>query len=439
MKIQREKFNAFITAVIFMLLSCSQPPIVVPSQGGQYPYPGQPGQPGGLPPGYNPPGTNIDPPPRGDPDDGGVTRPPSRRDRPPVTRRPTRRVSGGICNDEFGGDRCDEDDDCWGICWDIFHSRTDRKLCGERKSDLVDAFDELLGDMETGSVENIDGVVLQCLFKIDDADFMGHLNRLTTKQAKAFLTEIGYEEDLAEAIFELDEENDILENLLEEANFKDRWDFLTEEVDSRDTLLEVILERDNEDAWLWLDNYVRLRCASDTTNYCGGTILDNIYDRANDTNLGLGEEEQRDAFTAYCKALKDSNNDYETIQESELFERDYEDFIVDLEVCCEEEDAEKFDGTDCLTRYGPGDANTRGERKSSCNKHCTDSSDCPGSDTCEPICPSNRIDGNCSNLVKRCNTTEVGYKGRLKYNEGGLREACRIACIGSDSDGRCGQ
>lgn len=426
MKIQRGRFNAFITAVIFLLLSCSQPPILVPSQG-QYPYyQGQPGQPGGLPPGYTPPGTNIDPPPGRDPDDDEVTRRPPRRNRRPVIRRPTRNRERGICYTEFGGDRCDEDEECWSLCYQIFHKRSEQDICGRQPEELVDAFDLLLEDMQIGSVESIDGVVLQCLFQIDDGEFKKHLNRLSTKKSKAFLREIGYKEDLAEAIFELDEEHDILEDLLEGANFDEGWDFLTEEVDSHDTLLEVILEEENEDAWLWLDNYVRLRCASDTTNYCGGTILDEIRDRENDTSPGLGEEKNRDAFTAYCKALRDSNNDYETIQESELFERDYEDFIIDLQVCCREEDPNKFDGDDCRLRY-----DSNGER-GPCYKECANNNDCPGTDTCRSLTCEGRP-------CKRCTSTKAAYVGKLRYNEGGLREACRVACLDSDEDGRCGQ
>lgn len=395
MKIQGRHFNGFIAAVMFLLLSCSQPPIVLPS-GGQNPYyPGQPGQPG-LPPPYQPSGGNIDPPPDDDDDDGVTRRPPRRRR--PVIRRPTRLRDRGVCYTEFGGDRCDEDDQCWELCFQMFHSRAEQDNCGRRPSELVDAFDLLLEDMQTGNVQSVDGMVLQCLYQIDDSEFKKHLNRLSSKKAKAFLGEIGYKEDLAEAIFELDEDHDILEDLLEEAGFDDGWDFLTEEVDSRDTLIEIILEEDNEDAWLWLDNFVRLRCASDTTSYCGGTILDTIRDRAGDTSPGLGEEEKRDAFTAYCKALRDDNNDYETFVESELFERDYEDFVVRLQVCCNESDDNRFDGTNCKLRY---DANGN-ERPS-------------------------------------CATNHDEYKGKLKFNEGGLKEACRIACLNSDDDGACGQ
>ena len=438
MKIQGRQFNGFITAILFLLLSCSQPPIVVPSQG-QNPYqPGQPGQPGqGLPPGYQPGGNNVDPPPGGDDED--VTRRPPRRRRP-VIRRPTRVRDRGVCYTEFGGDRCDEDDQCWELCFQMFHSRSEQDNCGRRPAELVDAFDLLLEDMQTGNVESVDGMVLQCLFQIDDSEFKKHLNRFSTKKAKAFLGEIGYKEDLAEAIFELDEDHDILEDLLEEAGFDDGWDFLTEEIDSRDTLIEIILEEDNEDAWLWLDNYVRLQCASDSTLYCGGTILDTIRDRAGGS-AGLGEKEKRDAFTAYCKALRDDNNDYESFVESELFERDYEDFVVKLQVCCDESDTNKFDGTNCATRY-----DSTGERYtdpltstdaaiingSACNKRCSDDDDCTGADTCS------KASGASSG---RCRSTRTPYRGKLKFNEAGLKEACRLACHGStnDGDGACGQ
>lgn len=399
MKIQGKKFNSFITATLFLLLSCSQPPIVFPSQGGQYPnYPGQPGQ-QGLPPGYQPGGNNINPPPE-NPDDAITRRPPRRRR--PVIRRPTRLRERGVCFTEFGGDRCDEDDQCWELCFQIFHNRSEQDNCGRRPSELVDAFDLLLEDMQTGNVSSVDGMVLQCLFEIDDTEFKKYLNRLTSKKAKAFLGEIGYKEDLAEAIFELDDDYDILEDLLGEAGFDEGWDFLTSEVDTRDTLIEIILEQENEDAWLWLDNYVRLRCSSDSRNHCGTSILDTIEDRASDTRPGLGSEEKRDAFTAYCKALADPNNDYASFVKSDLFERDYEEFIINLEVCCEEEDTNRFDGGDCIRRYVGGSEQT----------------DCGTGET------------------------HNEYTGKLRYNEAGLREACRIACIDPDAapeDNLCGQ
>ena len=268
----------------------------------------------------------------------------------------------------------------------------------------------------------------------------------------------------------MDEDHDILEDLLEEAGFDEGWDFLTEEVDSRDTLIEIILEEDNEDAWLWLDNFVRLECASDTTNYCGGAILDTIPDRPNDQSLGLGEEEKRDAFTAYCKALRSDNNDYETFVESELFERDYEDFVTDLQVCCRSEsDANKFDGQDCTLRYSASSIgivlNEQNEMAYACNKVCTDDADCAGTDTCQVVaCPTGcELDSisnpthcdqsadktkACSDSTeyKRCKATRIsganngGYIGKLKFNEAGLKEACKLACFGTDSPGdRCGQ
>ena len=426
MKIQGRHLNSFIVAVMFLLLSCSQPPIVLPS-GGQNPqYPGQPGQPG-LPPPYQPGGGNVDPPP--DSPDDEVTRRPPRRRRP-VVRRPTRLRDRGVCYTEFGGDRCDEDDQCWELCFQMFHSRSEQDNCGRRPSELVDAFDLLLEDMQTGNVDSVDGMVLQCLFQIDDSEFKKHLNRFSSKKAKAFLGEIGYKEDLAEAIFELDEDHDILEDLLEEAGFDEGWEFLTAEIDSRDTLIEIILEEDNEDAWLWLDNFVRLQCASDTTMYCGGTILDSVWDRPDDTSPGLGEDQKRDAFTAYCKALRDDNNDYESFVESELFERDYEDFVVKLQVCCDETDANKFDGGDCWLRYS-----TSGETYR-CKKICKDedgdddNSLCPGIDTC--------TNGRCGTTAAPDNSI---YKGKLKFNEAGLKEACKIACHGTtdDGEGACGQ
>ena len=198
MKISERQFNGFTAAVIFLLLSCSQPPILVPSQGGgQNPYyPGQ--QPGQLPPPYNPGGDNVDPPP--DDGDDGVTRRPPRRRRP-VIRRPTRLRDRGVCYTEFGGDRCDEDDQCWELCFQMFHSRAEQDNCGRRPSELVDAFDLLLEDMQTGNVESVDGMVLQCLFQIDDSEFKKHLNRFSSKKAKAFLGEIGYKEDLGGSHF----------------------------------------------------------------------------------------------------------------------------------------------------------------------------------------------------------------------------------------------
>ena len=427
MKFKKQKFNSFITGGVFLLLSCTQPPIVLPSQNGQNPYNyQQPGQNQNLPPGYRPPGTNIDPPPRNNDDDDRTTRRPNPRRRRPVIRRPTRQRDRGVCFTEFGGDRCDEDDDCWSLCHQIFHRRSEQDNCGRRPDELVDAFDLLLEDMQTGNVESIDGMVMQCLFQIDDGEFMKHLNRLNNRRAKAFLREIGYKEDLAQAIFELDEEHRIMRDLLEEAGFDEGWDFLTEEVDSRDTLIEVILEEENEDAWLWLDNYVRDRCARTSTNYCESR-LDTIYYKAggNDAAKGLGEEEKREAFAAYCNALKDSNNDYESFVDSEIFESDYEDFVVDLHVCCKEEDKDRLDREDCVLRYDDNGAHKRTVcgKPDSGLRTCDGDSDCGGgANSCaDPV-----------NEVRYCKNTQVSGDGkyphqfRLPWTEGGLKEACRI-------------
>ena len=430
---RNQKFNSFITGFVFLLLSCTQPPIVLPSQNRQNPYyPGQPGQNQNLPPGYQPPPTNIDPPPRSDNDDDRTSRQPPNRRRRPVVRRPTRQRDRGVCFTEFGGDRCDEDDECWSLCHQIFHRRAEQDNCGRRPEELVDAFDLLLEDMQTGNVESVDGMVMQCLFQIDDGEFMKQLNRLNTKKAKAFLREIGYKEDLAEAIFELDEEHRIMRDLLEEAGLDEGWDFLTEEVDTRDTLIEVILEEENEDAWLWLDNYVRERCSKDSSRHCESSSsnpdkLDDIYYRAG--KQGLGEAEKREPFIAYCKALEDSNNATESFVDSEVFESDYEDFVVNLEVCCNEEDKERLDRDDCVRRYS---VNNNGAYKTTeCGKPdsglkvCTSNNECTESgDTCQ----------DAENGTRYCGKTSASHphQYKLPWTEGGLEEACRLAMKSND-------
>ena len=308
----KTKRNALAVSVVFLFLSCSQPPIVVPSQGGQYPgqqnyNPNQPG--GGLQQGYRPQGGNLDPaPPANNDSDRGSYRSTSRR-RP--TRRPTRVRDRGTCFTEFEGDKCEEDDDCYSLCFSIFHSRSHQDACGRRPERLVEAFDHLLENMAGKNVEGIDGVVLKCLFAIDDGEFNKHLNKFSSRSAKAFLREIAYNDDLASAVFELDEKFSIMEDLFEEAGFDRGWEFLTREVDRRDTLLEVILEEENEDAWAWLDSYVKDQCQDDT-RHC---------------NTHNGNADER-AFQAYCKAALDSNNDVDTIIDSEIFEADYENLIT---------------------------------------------------------------------------------------------------------------
>ena len=313
--------NALTVSVLFLFLSCSQPPIVVPSQGGQYPnqqQPYNPNQPGGgLQQGYQPQGGNLDrvPPPNDDSDRGSY-RSNSRR-RP--TRRPTRVRDRGTCFTEFDGDKCEEDDDCYSLCFSIFHSRSHQDACGRRPEGLVEAFDHLLENMAGKNVEGVDGVVLKCLFAIDDGEFNKHLNKFNARSAKAFLREIAYNDDLASAVFELDEKFSIMEDLFEEAGFDRTWEFLTGEIDRRDTLLEVILQEENEDAWGWLDSYVKDKCR-DYTNYCG--------------TIHSGDADKQ-AFQAYCKAALDSNNSVDDIIDSEIFEADYENLITSrcVETC----------------------------------------------------------------------------------------------------------
>ena len=212
------------------------------------------------------------------------------------------------CKDEGSGD-CDKA--CKKICDTMFSRSADEKECQKYSESLVDDMDDLLDDLERGkNTDSLDITALKCILNIDDGPVIDAIEDMSSGSAKQFLEDIAKDEELAEALFDDDEDLDILKAIFKEATggSTSLKRHLEISIDDGKSFLWLVAEESNEPAWSWLEDYVGEECDDGDSDCPGGE------------NIG-----------AYCNALLTESdttlNNF--LDDADLFSDEYENTVTD--------------------------------------------------------------------------------------------------------------
>ena len=153
-------------------------------------------------------------------------------------------------------DLCKDSSTCMNACDDVFTGRANKKDCYELPEELVFEFEDLLDATEDGEIDLIRPFALECLLDIDDREFTKAIGKMSRSEAKEFLYEITYDDELAEILEDEDDDYFILKDLLKQATGKSNLvEQLGTTIEDGKNFLHLAGEG-VEEAWEWLDNYV---------------------------------------------------------------------------------------------------------------------------------------------------------------------------------------
>ncbi len=217
---------------------------------------------------------------------------------------------------ELGSGKCDKN--CKEICDDIFSGDAE-KDCEKLSESLVKDFRKIIKDTGDGDIKDLKKLnlpALNCLLDLDDQEFVSAIKDMSSRQAKKFLAHISDKEDIAEILYEEDDEFNILKQLFKEAaNSSNFEEFLRVDIEDSKPFFWLSAEEKNEPAFEWFESYVSDHC-EDSPSDCPG------YDDI-------------DELGAYCKVFldgttytKDKNKKWkEFISDADLFEDRYESVV----------------------------------------------------------------------------------------------------------------
>ena len=223
---------------------------------------------------------------------------------------------------------CEKNEECKKICDDIFSDDSDEKACYKLPESLIVDFKELIASMKKGLKDYTEKntlEVLECLLDLDTGKFVDTIREMSGDQVGNLLINVAKNGELARILNEEDERFDILKQaLFRTSNSRNLRDELSKTISENKSFLWWLLDEDNEQAWRWLDAYVREKCSEDSTD-CPG----------------------RKNIEAYCRALTqlDDSRLKEFLQDADLFEVRYKDevedaghdYLDDFRNYCEEE------------------------------------------------------------------------------------------------------
>ena len=202
---------------------------------------------------------------------------------------------------DWGDDLCYQDDLCIDSCRRMFSNSHFRTRCENYPLELVYQMQLMLDDFETGLSDNLDTDVLKCMSKIDIQPLLKKVRQFDNRAKKDFLIVIAEEEDIADAVFNADEELNFFDDLAGRD-----LENLTKDIDGGVNFVTLVVNGNNEEAWHYLEKYLDEYCSSGSNcKKSGGSFS---Y-----------------KFIAYCEMLSKSNkNDVESVIESDLFQDEYD-------------------------------------------------------------------------------------------------------------------
>ena len=174
------------------------------------------------------------------------------------------------CKDEGSGD-CDKT--CKKTCDSMFSRSDDEKECQKYSESLVEDMDDLLDDLGRGkNTDSLDITALQCILNLDDEPVIDAIEDMSSGSAKKFLEHIAQDEELAETLYDEDEDLDIIKAIFKEAagGSTDLKRHLEIAIDDGKSFLWLVAEESNEPAWNWLDDYVAEECDDGDSDCPGG-------------------------------------------------------------------------------------------------------------------------------------------------------------------------
>ena len=157
-----------------------------------------------------------------------------------------------------GGAKCEGNDDCEEMCDDIYDRRRDKEDCEDlsvRQVELLKDVYELLEDPDLDDLEGIDLEDLDVLINISIEPLDDRVGKYSRREAKEMLVWIASSSAVANLFEKEDDDFKILKKLLGEIN-SDSLSALKATLDSGDSFMEIAVEESNEEAALWIHDFM---------------------------------------------------------------------------------------------------------------------------------------------------------------------------------------
>ena len=243
---------------------------------------------------------------------------------------------------EKGSNPCEDSDECLDACDDLFSSSKDKQKCASYSEELVTEFYNIFDILDDGDgFDGIEPEALDCLLNLSDKKFKKEVRGLKGPDSKNFLEAVAASEELADVINDEDDSYSILSALIENINSSDFPAFFKDShIEGSSGFLDLIVEEENEEAWLWAMGHISIQCSSGVE--CD---LHDDFDKSN------GKQQKRDESVSTASVPKISSTDstakelvffckvYEgsskirTFLSSELFDEYYGDWIREKKIC----------------------------------------------------------------------------------------------------------
>ena len=170
---------------------------------------------------------------------------------------------------EMGEEKCENVEGCEDICRDIFSRSSAKKKCLSLPSELVHEFQTIFELLDEGEdIRDISPKALECLLDIEESSFARQMGRLNRRETMDFLVEVAVNKKLGEVLGAEDDESLLLRKLF------DNLDYAVEDlkklafpIDGQINVFELVLDKENEGAWDWLNSYVEEKCESSPLCY----------------------------------------------------------------------------------------------------------------------------------------------------------------------------
>lgn len=237
------------------------------------------------------------------------------------TRNPFAVSQSRRCSVTENSEICENDERCLAVCEDLFSNSRSREKCERLSIDTVAEFQNIFGILQDGGdIDTIKPSELGCLLSISDKEFLKEIRGLDRADSKVFFETVAAEEDFASILKRTDDNYKILEALLDNLGSvdEDRLENFAVDIDSGSTLMGLIAQSENEDAWDWAIEYVRNQCHDNESEYC------------DITGSYTGNDSQARELVFFCQILNQSDatkQEVRDILQLEFFESEYAEFI----------------------------------------------------------------------------------------------------------------
>ena len=187
---------------------------------------------------------------------------------------------------------CEGDDDCEDICSDIYRSRNDRNKCEEYSVTQVESLEgvhEAFEDPDVDDLEELDLSDVDLYLNISIEPLHKLIQKYRERESEDFLTWVAQNDEVAKILEKEDRDYEVIDRLFDSIHASGFFDALEENIDGRDTFMDLAVEYGNEYALEWVYEYI-----DDQDTNCSAD----------------GDPAEENCFTSWCslgKVMKPDN------------------------------------------------------------------------------------------------------------------------------------